>query len=592
MSIFKINGEMAKVLQTQQSLRPGQIVQGKILKLYPDNKAQIQLGGQKLIAQLEASLTIDNRYHFQVQSSDEMIHLKVLSEQVKGQSQMALEKLMDQLGIKSSKGNSSFIQAIVNANIPYDREQVSRALQILDTVKDKGKAQQILIGMIARRLPVTENVFQALYTKQSSNFSHQLSEMLQQLKSRSTSELSMRIEQLIEPPLSEKMSLIRQVIADNSSNSQQLFQIVKHMGMILQNVDFQTWKSEWKQMEPLLADKVNTPPLQEVKLPFQLNHSTVLQALEQVNSNKQMVLAESQELLKIWGSKLNQATSNGAVLTQSDFVKLRDDIAQKIAPLLAVDQGQSQRIISNDLPQLERLLTMLETFSKAQTFAQLNNTLASINLDKLFMLHSPKDQFMQQLNQILRFTGLSYESQIATNTLEENQSIKSMLIQFVQQGEGVMGDKAAQLTHFINGMQLNSVNESANFIQAALQVPAEKLGLKQDMELEFESRKTADGKIDPDYCRILFYLDLEQLKETVIDMHIQKRSVSVTIYNDVQDLKRNTVSIQPVLSQGLKTLNYHLSSVHFKPLQEQQKDSKNVEATSFQPTYQGVDYRI
>lgn len=89
MSIYKLTGEkLAKVTQTEQRLRPGQIVQGKILKIFPENKAQIQLGGQNMIAKLEAALSIGNTYHFQVQTSDEMIYLKVLSEYIKNKQKL------------------------------------------------------------------------------------------------------------------------------------------------------------------------------------------------------------------------------------------------------------------------------------------------------------------------------------------------------------------------------------------------------------------------------------------------------------------------------------------------------------------------
>ena len=48
-----------------------------------------------------------------------------------------------------------------------------------------------------------------------------------------------------------------------------------------------------------------------------------------------------------------------------------------------------------------------------------------------------------------------------------------------------------------------------------------------------------DGKIDPDFARILFYLDLESIDKTIIDMQVQNSVVSVTVFNADDTLKVN-----------------------------------------------------
>ncbi|MFC4023168.1 hypothetical protein ACFOUV_04960 [Oceanobacillus longus] len=594
MSIHKVIGErMSKILHAQQNLRPGQIIQGKILKIYPDNKAQIQLGSQRMIAQLEASLSIEGKYHFQVQASDELIHLKVLGGQLQSQSRNVALNLMGQLGLKATKSNISFMQKMVRENIPFDRSQVNNALQILDTAKQKVKAEQVLMEMIARKLPITENVFNALEATKRTDLTNQMREMVQQLKNGSINmDLSIKLEQLTEPPRNQKESMLRQIITDNNSNRQHVFQVLKSVGILSPTIDFTSWKSEWKQLEVLLRQNDTPLTKTDIRMPFQLNTNTVVQVMEQVDDNKQVLFTESKEILNQMEAKLRQSILTSSVLIQEDFSSLKEQLTQKIAPQLSVEQGQFIKAFSNNPVQLERVLTLLQTFNDQRTFTHLSTTLEAIKMDSLFSNASPKEQFSQQINQVLKYMGLSYENQLSTNLKEENQSIKSMLLQLGQMSDGPLQEKAGQLIHYINGMQINSVSESANFIQASLQIPAEKWGLNKDMELEFESRKTADGKIDPDYCRILFYLDLEHLKQTVIDMNIQKRSVSVTIYNDeYPKLKNNTMPFQPVLIQGLNSLNYHLSSVHFKPLQEQK--ITNRETTKFyHSSYQGVDYRV
>lgn len=62
--------------------------------------------------------------------------------------------------------------------------------------------------------------------------------------------------------------------------------------------------------------------------------------------------------------------------------------------------------------------------------------------------------------------------------------------------------------------------------------------------MEWKNEK--DGKIDSNYARILFYLNLEALKETVIDMQVQNRIVSIYVYNELEGLD--------VLAEPLKKL--------------------------------------
>ena len=67
--------------------------------------------------------------------------------------------------------------------------------------------------------------------------------------------------------------------------------------------------------------------------------------------------------------------------------------------------------------------------------------------------------------------------------------------------------------------------------QLVMQVPLEFFGKRIDATLQWNGRMKEDGKIDPDFARILFYLDLHSLEKTIIDMQVQNRIVSVTVFN-------------------------------------------------------------
>src|SRR5699024_9681530 len=140
---------------------------------------------------------------------------------------------------------------------------------------------------------------------------------------------------------------------------------------------------------------------------------------------------------------------------------------------------------------------------------------------------------------------------------------------------------------------IQSVQETAHVLEASIQIPAERLGLIGDMDIKVSSRKQASGEINPDYCHVLFYLELEHLNEMVIEMRIQKRKVCLTISNEHHlALKKGHDDSIEMLKEGLRELDYDLQTVQFQDYYSRH----NQETTKKNPYYhihhEGVDYRI
>src|SRR5690625_250698 len=209
MSIYNVARQLTSTAKQSEPhvLRSGQIVQGKILKIYPYNKAQIQLGSQKMTAQLEASLTTGQQYHFQVQAMDDVIRLKVLVEQIPNQLQENVQNIMQQLGLKTTKTSVLLIQELIKEKIPFGKDQLVKAFQLLEETKNKPQAQEVLKEMITRKLPITAAVFDALYTKRTSGFSEQIQSLLKQFKLRKTpphKNIRNQLQQMVNQPLQSK----------------------------------------------------------------------------------------------------------------------------------------------------------------------------------------------------------------------------------------------------------------------------------------------------------------------------------------------------------------------------------------------------
>ena len=158
-------------------------------------------------------------------------------------------------------------------------------------------------------------------------------------------------------------------------------------------------------------------------------------------------------------------------------------------------------------------------------------------------------------------------------------------IQLKNQAEAIL----TRLTAF----QLLS-QETGPLQNVFMQIPIPFADLNNDLTLQWTGRKQEDGMIDPAYCRIVFYLDLSYLKETVIDMNIQNRIISLKIWTEAeQEANRIAFSLLPMLKENLKAKGYHLTTVKIEDFSQRRSVNSDLDKPYYpHPGYSGVDYRI
>lgn len=603
MGIHQISRDrMIHAIHEHQTIKVGQIIQGKILKLYPNQKAQIQLGSQIMIAQLEAALAVGERYHFQVEATDDLIHLKVIGEHLKNRPQTHITELLQALGLKTSKGNIEAVQNLMLEKVPFTRAQLAQGFALLDGAKNKPEALQVLKEMMIHRLPMNESVFQALLAKNTTALSNQFETVIQQLQQiQHPSELQLsllnRLQQMTEVPSTNQNRMISQIISEANGNHQLLFNTLKLAGLIDQNVEFSTWKSQWttyaNQNQAAYGNRPHHSSVQQ-NTPFPVHINTIEQVLSEMINSQTELRQVSQEIVSKWSTNINEAVIKNMPLSNRFFEQFRNEITQKIMPIISNHQRAAILEKTENSPvQLRQLLTMIQQYASQQTYANVEQILATISEQEPFHILPPQEKFLGQIRQMLQYSGLTDENLLAQDIVagQSNQTVKSMLIQMIQQDDGVGNERVQQLLHHINGLQLQSVQEVGSFIQANLVIPGEKLALNNDLFIEFESKKTEGGKINPEFCRILFYLDLANLQEAIIDMQIQKRLVTVTVFNDEQTLKKQADKLQPSLKKGLESLNYQLTNLVVKPLAERNHVKKET-TQPMENSYEGIEFRI
>ena len=145
------------------NFKPGQILNGKILKLFPNSVATLQVGSQKVVAQLEASLEANENYWFQVQSGEGKVRLKVMGKvENKGQSEISLSGLMKELSIPLNKENSEVIRFFLKENLPISKEILQQTVGILKESSANQAELEAIKYMVMKELPLTKMTLQSV----------------------------------------------------------------------------------------------------------------------------------------------------------------------------------------------------------------------------------------------------------------------------------------------------------------------------------------------------------------------------------------------------------------------------------------------
>lgn len=604
MSIHKIQHQLFAKRATNSSihLREGQIVKGKVMKLYSNHRAEIRIGTTTLIAQLETSLSVGKAYYFQVQEKNDQIYLQVA--QGGGHDKISnLLSLMKQLQIKETGMNTLFLEKLITNGIPFNRAQLVQAIQLLQSSPEREIAMDVLQYMIATKLPIVPSVFQALTAVDESDVTTRMVSLYKQLQHASIpkGERERTLLQLLHP-------LIVRPNNSNIENTQMILSHLKkdattfHLFRLLELVDPVLNREDTINR---LQQYINTKSIQHYPLQ-QISSDTQLQQVfsQAQNEMKQLIQEESEIIrtaLKIISIFHPIQTAS---LSQKEFQSLMELIRKEFMPLLPPQMQQSlaNRLQSCTVQDQLSVLTYIQAFMNKDGYTALSSILTNIDHNQLSygsQVDSIQHQFMTHLTNYIQTIGLTMDYDIIQalrynddpNQVLQTNTVKSLLIQMIQQ-RGMHQEQIQALVHFINGMQLQAFTETNQLYQAQLVIPGNNFSLNNDIWLQFESKKTPEREINTDYCHIMFVLDLKELQETIVDMQIQQRIITVTIFNDLLEEIRNTDKLKKIMKENLEAIHYQLSTVQWKPLSKQSDEVTSILKKESNYQQEGFDFRI
>ena len=357
------------------------------------------------------------------------------------------------------------------------------------------------------------------------------------------------------------------------SSPQNLQQIIGNLRQIVQTPQVQL-DASLSNLKALLSANPEMDSQQKMMLMAIVERATNAQPSTQ--SVAKFVQEFSQALLKV--------TAENAIATPLQTIGSPQGSTNTLLTLLGQQVQQGAEKLTSLIQMAER-----SDNSMIQKMVQIAETTVATAVDGKAM--------KEAMQTVVRSLGMNYEAGLLSGELEIRrlaETVKPQLLTLLQDStvSANLREAAETVVMRMNGTLLQS-GENGTQHQLVMQIPLEFFGKRIDSTLQWNGRLKENGKIDPDFARILFYLDLESIAKTVIDMQVQNRVVTVTVYNEDDTIKamEGGLPLQTKLKEGLELAGYLLSGVFFKTFTEEEKTMPK-RSTPLKSDGQGVDFRI
>lgn len=206
---------------------------------------------------------------------------------------------------------------------------------------------------------------------------------------------------------------------------------------------------------------------------------------------------------------------------------------------------------------------------------------------------NPSQEFITAAKKWLIKSGLLHEKNILLDPvqLKQTETLKSQLLYLQQNADRlelpeILQQKTEQALNKLTSQQLQNIQSNENMQQFILHIPFNGSENPKEMTVRWESKKQGAKGIDPDHCRMLFWLEMKHLNDVAVDVHIQNRIVSLKVYNSHPAIEKFSEPLLKMLKISMKNMNYTLSSVKFSSQNEKIKNNE----TSI--SYKGLDLRV
>lgn len=603
------------------TIKQGQVFHGTIKKLYPDNTAEVQIGNHKMIAKLEVPLKVGDSYFLQVKNVNPQIELSLMTNSTTSLTpKQQLVQLIETMNLPKSIEVQQLLNFFIKNEVPVIKEQLQEAIQWIKNLPQGVTKQEAFLAlqkMINDKMPFQQTIFHALIFGSKTNGILENIETFKAAIAREQhlpNDIKMGISntlQKLSTPIEGEIGgeilrkAIQTLLTNNGNNDLKvaMFNLLKETNILPKSATLQNWQTLSFTQITQQGNPLSQHAGEIVQKIYSSNETTVHQTIEHIKGWLENGLLSKERKIELFNLLTNfqKGIKDGKSIEQ--FARL---FHQKLIEAFSNNTtNQLFSIDKNGMTTKEHLASLLnEPNRQEQLHSQFVNLLKQSNEVKHPVIQSTireTEQLVQStldskaihfaLKTVLKNLGISYEAALQTSEAEEVRNLLKPQLLYVMQHNEVsqqVKETSELLLSRLNGMQLVS-SEQNHQHQLVMQVPLQFLGKKIDATVQWNGRMKKDGKIDANYARILFYLNMETLQETVIDMQVQNRIVTIQFYNENKNLEQVAEPLKQILKTRLLEHDYHLSGIFFKQFQtaehEVQKKKDVVE-------HSGVDIRI
>jgi hypothetical protein len=212
-----------------------------------------------------------------------------------------------------------------------------------------------------------------------------------------------------------------------------------------------------------------------------------------------------------------------------------------------------------------------------------------------------KKETLFLLKNVITSLGLNYEHVLAQGLQKSDavsklsmEQLKPLLLELSQMNINAKDKRTiSQLIAKLTGFQLLS-REEGSFHHVFLPFPVQLENEAKDWYIQISSKKKKGDILDPDYCRVVLFIDLPIFSSTMIDLLVQKKIITIIIHHSYPSVEVLVEQGFPILKENLSKKGYTLSAVKTIPKAEEEQEEISLQFFKkiLSESKEGVDIRI
>ncbi|MFS3913327.1 glycosyltransferase [Bacillus australimaris] len=565
----RLNTAESVPLNTEGKENVHRLILGKVLKMLGDDTALVQIGSTKIKAQLAAQLKADAFYWFQFEQEGGGSLNRLRPVQQFDQDPKTLKdaaaKLLEGLSLKNGLENMLTATAFLKEKSVINEGELKTAVKWIEQLQgaDVKKGLQALLFALKKDLPIQQGVLQSILAVKSSSALHQdmtaLLDRLTQLPkhTEATQTLTQAVRSVVDAETTvhaEKLLTVLLAAREDGAKQGGNIPVTTQLNSSQQKENSHAPIVQERQPSQVLQPNVQqSASPKELQVPLHQIERILASLMKQgADGQQEPNLKQLTSLLQGLQQAGSQPDPKAAVL-QKEFPFLSKQEAKALAQVVQ----QTEPALSNKTDVLDLLMTMKKAIGVRDEIGMLK-----------LLEKGSQDVKSQELHQLKLVLNEVRQADLPEPVKKE----------------------VEQLFHRLNG-QLFVQQENQTVSQMMVSYPLFSKHSVQDLTFILKGHKNKDGSIDISQCRLMFYLNMENLEETLIDCTIQQKVMSITV-ETAHELQGTINPMIPAVRENLNALGYSLTGITAKKRQEPVDPSHFLDEHFHKISEKGLDLRV